>query len=1158
MAAALGTATATATATPAAAPTGAPPQGDGNNLARALAVVAALAASLFAPAVFTDPEQRGWYWQAIAALALGAALLALSTRLPRARTLRTLLVAGYVSWIIGSAAVPLLLVGAYSVWTHEGQAVAAAAAASWLLAVGLNRWEARRAFRTARRLEQLRGAAFLVAMAVWMPVAGGRLYAAIDALLQPRWQGTVAEGLAAGTAAVVAGAFVLVGLVLASWLPGALLRAQQRGLLGISAGSETLWFTALVAVGLPLALAALPGVTALQAFAGPSWAPDAPLRWGDVGLRVLAVALAHGATRLLLGRAGLAAPVPLIVLLPTPVPSAATQQFLARLPAAWGAGPVTRIALPEVALRDSGTHAAGLARIGQTGLLFPTRRADFEAWRVALPPPGLWRALPVREAYVEPAFWSNALPRWLTPDTRVLWLGAPVPDPQSAFERFAAEAVLDALPPGRSVTVDLSGLPTDLSVDDAQGLARLPAWQGRDADTFCTWLRERVRPTPARRVLLLHTPAEAALADRLAERLSGQHDAEGRFVEAAALGNADLWRLLGMPLWVVQLGLASVRAHLAQQPQARSWWLTQAERVARAMLPRGERDIDEHDVLLLCGAPTGSPRWFDTPGSDAGPLVAAARSRLALVLHPQAEIPPSVQARIDATGLHDGEDAAALERVAAQWLARRWVRTGSGAAPSGTPSVSPPVPGSAPESVPASSPQPVLPSAQSTPTAAAPDIDADAAVPTGVPEGLLLVDFGLAESRRKTVHALLQQRLAHAMPVSLHAGGSLTALVLAGHARTQALLVLTAAQAPGSRASLQGLAASAHTVGVRVWQAPTAAPAAMAMGDLVPRLPADWDPDDPVPGPNLPAWTDALAAELLQYLPRDAAAPRDDRVTCLARRHRLAGSEAELLIVGRTSGALRVGAALRPGWHRGPVRALLAMGDGRVASVGEGEIQVLGDGEQAQRLFPSTSVTALAEVLEEGGRRSLVTVGHSSLQLLPMDVEGRPLELALPASGLDVVGFDLQGYPGWVAVAAGTEGVLLIDPRRGSIVRANNGRFAYTVRRVAAHDSRVFFAAVDTLGQGVVGVHTSGLREARPVTLDGWRAPVSALWPLSENELLFGDDAGGLWRWRPEQGARPEPVTQIAGAIDAIVRTQDGAVTLLSRGRLVGAGLVKA
>lgn len=92
---------------------------------------------------------------------------------------------------------------------------------------------------------------------------------------------------------------------------------------------------------------------------------------------------------------------------------------------------------------------------------------------------------------------------------------------------------------------------------------------------------------------------------------------------------------------------------------------------------------------------------------------------------------------------------------------------------------------------------------------------------------------------------------------------------------------------------------------------------------------------------------------------------------------------------------------------------------------------------------------------------------------------------------------------------------------------------------------------------GVVGVHASGLREARPLTLDARRAPVQALWPLSESELLFGDDAGGLWRWRHEDGTRPESVTQIAGGIDALVRTQDGAVTLLSRGRRVGAGMVK-
>jgi hypothetical protein len=1133
MATALGTPTATQTATP----TGAPPQSDGNNLARALALVAALAASLFAPAVFTDPEQRSWYLQAMAALTVGAAMLALSSRLPRARTLRTLLVAGYVSWIVATGAVPLLLVGALSVWTHEGQAVAIAAAASWLFAVGLNRWEARRAYATARRLDQLRSSAFSVAMAIWMPVAGARLYSAIDALLQPRWQGTVAEGLAAGVAAVVAGTFLLVGLALAAWLPGALVRAQQRGLLGISAGSETLWFTALVAAGLPLALSTFPAVAPQQAFDGPTWLPDAPLRWGDVGLRVLAVALAHGATRLLLGRAGVAAPVPLIVLLPTGLPTPAQQRFLARLPGCWGAGPVTRIALPELALRDAGTQAAGLARLGRQGLLFPKRRADIEAWQDALPPPALWRAMPVREAYADARLWSAALARWLTPDTRVLWLGPARPDPVRAYERHAAERVADALPPGRSVTVDL-GLPAPVPDADAdadadalapaQGLSRLPGWRGSDADAFCAWLRERVRPTPARRVLMLHGADEAVLAERLAARLSGQHDAEGRFVEAAAIGNADPWRLLGMPVWVLQVGLASLRAHAAKQQGVRRRWLELAEQLARALVPPAERGIADYDLVLLCGEPASKPRWYETPETASGPLLGSARTRLALVLHPQAVIPASAQARVDAIGLGHGEDGAALERVAGQWLARRWVRTGSAPAPA-------------------------------TPAAAAPAPQAEEALPSHVPEGLLLVDFGLAESRRKTVHALLQQRVAGVSPVTLQAGGSLVALVLAGHARTQAVLVLTAAQTAASRESLQGLAAAAHTAGVRVWQAPMAAPASMAMGERVPRLPAEWDPEDPVPGPNLVPWADALAAELLLCLPRDGQEPRDDRVNCVAVRRRLPGSEAEPLIVGRASGALRVGVTLRFGWHRAPLRALLALDDGRVASASDDELIVLADGEEAQRLPLPGQAVALAEILEEGATRSVVVaVGPAQLFLRPLDRHREPRLFTLPAAALDIAGFDLQGYPGWLAVAAGNEGVLLVDPRRGSIVRANAGRIAYTVQRVATAASRVFFAAVDTLGAGVVGMHSSGLREARPVTLDAWRAPVHALWPLSESELLFGDAAGGLWRWRPEDGARPEPVTQIARGIDAIVRTQDGAVTLLSQGRLVGAGFVKA
>lgn len=536
---------------------------DAAHLARGVALAAAVAASVFGAELIGSLPAAAGALLAVCLLAGSAALVTLQDRLPAPRSVRA-----WVLWSIGGVVFLLLaiagLLGAAAALTAQhGAATALAAAVAWLLSIGLNQLEARRAFRVAGVLQRVRqvlaGLSALWVLALASLLLVDRAGAWAGAALQR----TAFEALAPGLGWLVGGLFALI-LGASIWqLPRWLARWQLQGRIAASAAGEATWFAALAPLAIPLALP--DAVFGLAAVSSPVW--------GQTALRVLAVVLAHGVARVWLGGAGSAAPVPLLVLVRDGQASPRLRDWLERLPLAWRGGPVIRVMPPRAALAHAGAHLRLAARVGDDGVLFPVTSQDMCAWRAAVPPARRWRALAAQELYAEPLRWAECLRTLVDAQTWVLWvdaagaaLGSDTPAQRSPLP---AAAWAEALPAGRAVRLVFDAPSGDNALEPGEGQTlwrSMPGWVDGLGPPFPQWLRARLQPPAPRSIVVLHAPADAALARAIVAALDSQHDTEGHAVQAWALSDT------GQALWLMPVAgfrlLARVQLDALDRPSA--------------------------------------------------------------------------------------------------------------------------------------------------------------------------------------------------------------------------------------------------------------------------------------------------------------------------------------------------------------------------------------------------------------------------------------------------------------------------------------------------------------------------------------------------------------------------------------------------------------
>jgi len=662
---------------------------DAANLPRGLALGAAVAASLFGPAVLSN--SAAWLptlWPVLL-LTAGAALLALRGRLPAPRSVRA-----WTLWALGSGGLVLLAafglgVGGIAVLAQEGALLAATATMAWLTAVLLNVWEAKRAFRGARRLHAARHLLCALCLPLVLALAGLRIADLVREPLRQALVATVFESLAPSLALSAALLFAIVCGSAAWHLPRWLARRQLEGRLAASAIGETMWFAALAALLLPLAV---PGVPAPSA-AG--WNVAGAV-WGDAALRVFAVIVVYGAVRLSLGGAGSVTPIPLLVIVGPELPGSALQRMLARLPQAWAAGPVCCVMAPRAAPAEHGAHLRLAARAGLEDLLFPTGAQELRAWHDALPPIQRWRALPVQELYCEPALWRDVIAAWTTPQTWVLLI-----DDEMVASILRAgwkmPALAAALPQGRALRLALAplrfpegGAPSgrNMGAQWPVSLRHLPLWQGdpdkNPAADFSAWLRERVRPEAARRIVLLHAPADGELAEKLAAQLNGRTDAQGRFVEAwtAPAGTGADWR---MPIsgfrFMLHLYVHHVLGPDAAAPSGVFGWLKALHRrlmllTAHTVLNVPESAPQPFELLLLHSDALRDAAAQWSVAVQDHPAIAHAHRRIGVRLDTNEEPICPLDAQLAAQRSQTdtaGEQDAQLARLAQQILDEAWI-----------------------------------------------------------------------------------------------------------------------------------------------------------------------------------------------------------------------------------------------------------------------------------------------------------------------------------------------------------------------------------------------------------------------------------------------------------------------------------------------------
>lgn len=1135
------------------------PSNNAANLIRGLALCAAVAMTLFGPTVLAgrvalDPDVLRFI---VTLFTIGAALLALRGRLSAPRSIRA-----WVFWALGSlvlGAVGAVTLGGAVIYLliEQGARIALAATAAWAGAVLLNGVEAGRAFRVARTLCTGRHVAYHLSATLLVALSALRVADLALPPLQRALTATVYEGLATGLASTAGVVFALV-IGLAAWrVPQALAQRQFDGRLAASAVAESMWFCSLATLLMPLALP--------EVAIGDPTAPLAGAAWGEVALHMLSVVVAHGLVRLGLGRAGSVPPVPLLVLQRSAAAPDAARRLLARLPKAWGAGPVCRVMPPAAAAAEHGAHLHLAALTGREDLLFPVAAQDLSAWRDALPPWQHWRALATQELYASTAQWRETIDAWANPQTWVVLLedGAGRP-PQAHAGDWA-----DALPEGRSVRVNLG------AADDGYwpaALRHLPAWTddtgSADAGAFAQWLRARVRPEAPRRILLLHAQAEAALASALVAQLDGRADTQGRFVEAWTVGEHGSldWR---MPLdgfrLMAQVQLNHAQARLREGTPGRLERLNLLASAALASTALGLRAQDApapYDVVLLHtrALRDAAGRWSVTP--QAQPLIRSATRRLALRLDGGDATLCDIDAQIAAPLADPGAlDATALRtqatKLAEQILADAWVAL----APA----------------------QPAVPEAKTTPQATTAGPAFKGAATGATPYRVLLLQDAFDELAREMlqlVDVLLAERTEGRVALEVGGVGSGELLSAAHLARYDAVVLMTTPALLRS-VPIEALLGALRDIGRPLWRvALTDAPAPEAIAALKCLSPraedgreiALIDASDPADaGGTLRLRADAVALALRNALfeaartrraappespesPESPEAPADDAPPLLADLPGAALSLATLTdgtpVAGLKNGQLawqRPDAPWRSAWaaHQGGVTALLPLPQGRLVSASDdGELLLW---EQLPPVTPPRhlgrhdgAVQALA--LSNDGDWVLSGGADRTLRGFCLAVEAAPRSSPGFAAGIEAIDTDDErifaacGEARVQTLVAGRAEPSTPEPRTGASTRA-----------LTILGDNLFTAGHDEGGRGFVKrsrLRRDGLDDRH---LSGLRSSVGPMIVLPDERVAFGCDDGGVWLWVPSQGAN---AMQQLGSHASRVR----AITRLADGRLCTAG----
>jgi hypothetical protein len=1122
-----------------AADAGADPRvrSDGAVLARGLAIAAALAASLFDPRKIGESDHDFALLFGVGGLGVSIALLALKRRLPAPRNLAAalLLPIGGAALVVVSV---LALVFATIAMLVSPSGSMAAPAFAWLLAIVLNQWESRRAFAVARRLFALRLALFAVGMAVLLPSAA--LWAGTQAQgIATEWlHATPAESLAPGIG-VLAGAALLLAAALLAWrIPVWLARGQLHGQIAASAAGEAIWFASLAALLLPIALQ---GAVALEK----------PLSiWttldGEQALQTLLVIAAHGLVRLGFDRVGSPPPVPLVLLLPHDMPKEAARRLCARLPRLWGAGAVTRVLPPLAALHEHGVHLRLAEQAGAPAAV-PATPDRFSALLGLEPPAHRWRALPVREIYMEPAHWCAWLRAALSPQTWTLL----VEDRAAKAARWPAELAA-LLPPDRSLRVDL--VPDGVSDDDGwpASLAHLPRWTGpssdrRAAGDLARWLRERAQPGRPRRLLLLHAHAERGLADRLAAQLSGRHDASGRYVEAAAIGCGERtdWSMpIGSFRTVQQVHLRALAAvwsvmGLHDAVSRPALWV-----VERLFHVRAAEAPEPYDVIVL-----NSPALHRELAPAAMPRIAQeARRRLALQLDFHGPAPFAIDAQLTADDLH----APALADLVDRMLADDWVGVSLS---SGTP---PPAAAMGGDAVPAA-------------TEPLPRVLLLASAAADEPDAVAMAD---AFVRALTGRVDVRRRVPDDDDADDAAGSDLLVVLatpgLASHPRLDRWLYpvwsrglpgyrIDVVRAGGDAAHVEALAGleRLNPEGGTFVVGPDGSGPPPALLDstaqrLLDALRAAGEPGTPAAGAGGPDGSPGRATwEVTSPVPLTCA-------LALGEGGIVAGLvDGSLLVTPRLIGAPPDVLPM----HRSAVRALLARPDGRIVSAGDdGTLGVWNlaslPGPSGRLVRIGDAVVALA-ALRSGDFVGLVGAARDgTLRLWPSaDVgETPPLaELNDEALGRDVPrGLHGTGSDDRVYAACGVAGVIEIrieGTRLQTRGVPSQAPWPGVVGCVHATPTTLYAGGHDSAGRGALRCLPRSTGSSAAVRwLDGLPAPVVALAALADDELAYALADGRVGIWSPAAGANvlrhvayaASPVVTLvalAGDLLAIVRS---------------------
>lgn len=1117
---------------------GMPPRNNTANLIRGLSLCSAVAASLFGPTVLAGRSslQTDLVVFVVTLFTIGAALLALRGRLVAPRSLRA-----WCGWALGSTV--LLLIGVLSLGeatimllAAEGATLAALTVAVWLASVLLNAAEAARAFDGARRLWLVRHAMYRVGVALLIALAAWHLGDLALPRLQRATLATPFESLATGAAVALALVCALL-LGLGAWhLPKALAQRQCDGRVSASAASESMWFCALAAITLPLSI---PG----WAWAEP-WAPVAFAGWGELALHALTIVVAHGTVRLVFGGAGSIPPMPLLVLVRAAALAPSARQMLARLPSAWGAGPVCRVMPPAAAADAHGAHLQIAALAGTEALLFPRAANDLEAWRDALPAWQHWRALATQELYADPERWREVLGTWQTPQTWVLLV-------EDGGSRPAAEhgaGWADSLPDARTERVNLGQAGED---HWPPSLTHWPVWTddtGRgDAPAFAAWLRAQLPPELPRRILLLHARAEAPLAAALAAQLDGRADAQGRFVEAwtvAEHGDLD-WRMpLGGFRLMAQVNLAALQRRVAagRADRFERFMSPLWQAMAPAMLGvRVDDEVPPFDVVLLHteSLRAAAAGWRTAP--EAQPLLGAAARRLGIRLDRGEATVCALDAQIaaplaDPTALDATARQALANRLAEQILADAWValataRDGPPAAPADTPA----------------------------PTTA-PTKRAAPAAPPPAHRVLVLQEnlgSGLPREQLQLVGVLLAERTEGRVRIELGNVGGET-LAPENLAFYDAVILLTSPALMGVL-PFDRMRDTMRAIDKPLWRA---ALVDMVLPDDVAALPtlsprhddghelALVDPRDPGDASGtLRLRADAVALALRTALVRGglrpaapvkaSAAPLESAASAIESAAAPAPGDGlfdavrgtVVTVLGLRDGGLAAGLADgRVAWqrrgdpavrtrdaHRGAVTALVELPGGRLVSASTGgEVALWAAGDTLTMTGMIGHHEAAVRALAPMGRYVVAGDDGAALHFWPLSDEDRATELTGWGGPILAVDNDADT----VFVACGSAGLWFRQIGSDDPPRRGGSDDLLAVNALACLGDNLYLGGQDRTGRGLLRreqLRRDGLPTRWVSGLDA--GPVSALLVLPDERVVAGTVLGHVLLWSPSSGA---------------------------------------